>query len=214
MALVYLTIAGTLVKSVAVLAPPFTRDVLRIEAENTVFVVAPAAIGAMAALVLAPLLARLLGASRTAALGFFLLVLALISLGLVAYVRDFMLDHVDLGISFVEERVGVSSVITVAMIIAIPVGFAATVVGVAGKAVLNQEAAEGTQARVFATQSALSDALSLVPLFIVGVVADLVGVRSVLLAAAVAGLAVVMCLNFSGRLMPTASGAGGTTRAG
>jgi MFS family permease len=214
MAMVYLTIAGTLAKSLAVLAPHYTRDVLRIEAENTVFVVAPAAIGAIAALVLAPLLTRLLGASRTTVFGFFLLVLGLISLGLVVYVRDFMLDHVDLGISFVEERVGVSSVITVAMIIAIPVGFAATVVGVAGKAVLNQEAAEGTQARVFATQSALSDALSLVPLFIVGVVADLVGVRSVLLAAALAGLAVAMYLNLLGRLTPTASGAGGTTPAG
>ena len=214
MAMVYLTIAGTLAKSLAVLAPHYTRDVLRIEAENTVFVVAPAAIGAIAALVLAPLLTRPLGASRTAAFGFLLLALGLISLGLVVYVRDFMLDHVDLGISFVEERVGVSSVITVAMIIAIPVGFAATVVGVAGKAVLNQEAAEGTQARVFATQSALSDALSLVPLFIVGAVADLVGVRSVLLATAAAGLVVAMYLSLLGRLTPTASGAGGTARVG
>jgi len=45
MAMVYLTIAGTLAKSLAVLAPHYTRDVLRIDAENTVFVVAPAAIG-------------------------------------------------------------------------------------------------------------------------------------------------------------------------
>jgi len=86
------------------------------------------------------------------------------------------------------------------------VGFAATVVGVAGKAVLNQETAEGTQARVFATQSALSDALSLVPLFIVGVVADLVGVGSVLLAAAVAALAVAMYLGATRRFAASPMG--------
>lgn len=202
MALVYLTIAGTLGKSLVVLAPHYTKDVLRIAAENTVFVVAPAAVGAVLALLLTPLLARFVGASRTAAFAFVLLVLALIGLGLVAYVRVFLIRNVDLGISFVEERVGVSSVITAAMLIAIPVGFAATMVGVAGKAVLNQEAPHGTQARVFATQSAVSDALSLLPLFAIGAVADLVGVREVLLVTAIAALAAAAYLGRSRRFEP------------
>jgi MFS family permease len=188
MAMVYLTIAATLGRSLAVLAPHYTRDILKIATEDAVFVMAPAAIGALLALLLTPLMVRLIGASRTAALAFVLLALGLIGLGLVVYVRDFMLSHVDLGISFVEERVGVSSVITMAMILAVPVGLAMTMVTVASKAVLNQEAPSGTQARVFATQSALSDALSLLPLFAIGAVAELVGVREVLLVAASTGL--------------------------
>jgi len=191
---VYLTIAATLARSLAVLAPHYTKDVLRISTENAVFVMAPAAIGAVLALLLAPLLVRLIGASRTAAMGFVLLALGLIGLGLVVYVRDFMMTHVDLGISFVEERVGVSSVITMAMILAVPVGLAMTMVTVASKAVLNQEAPPGTQARVFATQSALSDALSLLPLFAIGAVAELVGVREVLLVAASTGLVAAVYL--------------------
>jgi MFS family permease len=202
LALVYLTGVGTLAKALAVLAPRYTNDVLSIETENTVFVVAPAAIGAAVALVLTPPLARWFGAAKIAAVGFVLCVLSIAGLGLVVYIRDFLLDNVDIGLGFVERQVGVSSVITMAMILAMPVGFATTMVGVAGKAVLNQEAPEGKQARVFATQAALSDALSLVPLFVIGGVAELVGVREVLLVAAVVALLAGVYLTVSRRFGP------------
>jgi MFS family permease len=206
LALVYLTVVGTLGKALAVLAPHYTKDVLNIDTENTVFVVAPAAIGALAALLLAPALTRWLGALRVAAAGFVLYILGIVGLGLVVLVRDFLLENVQLGLAFVERQVGVSSVITMAMILSIPVGFAATVVGVAAKAVLNQEAPEGKQGRVFATQSALSDALSLLPLFAIGGVAELVGVREVLLVAAVVAFLVGVYLSVSRRFGPPAQG--------
>jgi len=204
LALVYLTVVGTLAKALAVLAPHYTRDVLKIATENTVFVVAPAAIGALLALVVTPPLARWVGAARMAALGFVLYVLGIVALGLIVYVRDFIVDHVELGIPLVEREVGVSSVdiVTMAMILAIPLGFAATVVGVAGKAVLNEEAPEGKQGRVFATQGALSDALSLLPLFAIGGVAEVVGVREVLLVAAVAAFLAGVYLSVSRRFGP------------
>ncbi len=202
LALVYLTVVATLSRALAVLAPRYTRDVLDIETENTVFVVAPAAIGAGVALLVTPPLARWLGATKVAAVGFVLCVLSIAGLGLVVYIQDFLLDNVDLGLGFVERQVGVSSVITLVMILAIPVGFSATVVGVAGKAVLNREAPEGKQARVFATQAALSDALSLLPLFVIGGVAELVGVREVLLVAAVTAFLVGVYLSVSRRFGP------------
>jgi len=204
LALVYLTVMGTLAKALAVLAPHYTKDVLDIDTENAVFVVAPAAIGALVALLLTPPLARWFGAAKVAAAGFLLYVLAIAGLGLVVYIRDFIVDNVDLRLAFVEAEVGVSSisVVTMAMILAIPVGFAATVVGVAGRAVLNQEAPEGKQARVFATQAALSDALSLLPLFVIGGVAELVGVREVLLVAAATALVAGVYLSVSRRFGP------------
>jgi len=204
LALVYLTVVGTLAKALAVLAPHYTRDVLKIATENTVFVVAPAAIGALLALVVTPPLARWAGAARMAAAGFVLYVLGVVGLGLIVYVRDFIVDHMELGLPFVEREVGVSSVniVTMAMILAIPVGFAATMVGVAGKAVLNEEAPEGKQGRVFATQGALSDALSLLPLFAIGGVAELVGVREVLLVAAVVAFLAGVYLSVSRRFGP------------
>lgn len=204
LALVYLTVVGTLAKALVVLAPRYTEDVLDIETENAVFIVAPAAIGAAVALLLTPPLARWFGAAKVAAAGFVLYVLSVAGLGLVVYVRSFILDNLELdpGLAFVEREVGVSSIITMAMILAIPVGFASTVVVVAGKAVLNQEAPEGKQARVFATQAALSDALSLLPLFVIGGVAELVGVREVLLVAAVTAFLVGVYLSVSRRFGP------------
>src|SRR3990170_4298955 len=150
LALVYLTVVGTLAKALAVLAPHYTRDVLKIATENTVFVVAPAAIGALLALVVTPPLARWAGAARMAALGFVLYVLGIVGLGLIVY----------------------------------------------------EKAPEGKQGRVFATQGALSDALSLLPLFAIGGVAELVGVREVLLVAAVAAFLAGVYLSVSRRFGP------------
>lgn len=204
LALVYLTVGSTLAKAMAVLSPRYAEDVLKIDTENTVFVVAPAAVGAGLALLLTPPLARWLGAAKVAAAGFVLYVLGVAALGLVVYVRDFLVENVNLSPAFVADEVGVSSisVITMAMILAIPVGFALTAVNVAGKAVLNEEAPEGKQARVFATQAALSDALSLLPLFAIGGVAELVGVREVLLVAAIAAFLAGVYLSVSRRFGP------------
>lgn len=202
MALVYLTIASTLGKAIAVLAPQYTHDVLSIATENAVYVMAPAAIGAVIALPVTPLLARFFGASRVAAFSFFLFVAGIMSLGFVVYVRDFMLANVDFGFSFVEDRLGVSSVITIAMLLAIPVGLGMTMVTIAAKSVLNAHAPPGAQARVFATQSAISDLAALLPLFIIGGIAELIGVRAVLLVAAVASLGGTLYLAFSRRFQP------------
>ncbi len=95
--------------------------------------------------------------------------------------------------------------IGVGLLLGVPIGFAATMVGVAGKAVLNEEAPEGRQGRVFATQGALSDALSLAPLFAIGGVAELVGVREVLLVAAVVAFLVGVYLSVSRRFGPPRS---------
>lgn len=204
LAMIYLTAVWTLAKALAVLAPRYTQDVLNISTENTVFVVAPAAIGAVVALLITPPLARLFGAARMAAVGFVLYVFATGSLGLVVIIRDFIVRNVQFNIPFVEQEVGVGAVdiVVMAMILSIPLGFAATIVGVAGKTVLNEEAPQGKQARVFATQTALSDALSLVPLFAIGGVAELVGVREVLLAASVVALVVGVFLTISRRIGP------------
>ncbi len=126
----------------------------------------------------------------------------MVGLGFIVYVRDFFEAHVNLGISFVEERVGVSSVISMTMILAIPLGLAFTLVSVAGRAVLNEEAPQQVQGRVFAFQGALADTLSLLPLLLVGAVADLVGVRATLLASAVSALALSAYLTFSRRIGP------------
>jgi MFS family permease len=200
---IYLTTAVALSRVLVVLLPKYTENVLNIKAEDTVFIAAPAAIGAGIGLLLAPLLARFVGAWRIVAFGFSLFLLGLIALGLAVYVQDVIRGRFDLGtIDLGEDTFGVSGAITVTMLLAIPLGFAFTLVSVASRVVMNQQAPPEAQGRVFAVQMALGDLLSLPPLLLVGIIADSVGVRATLLAASLTATAGALYLTLSQRLGP------------
>lgn len=202
LSMVYMVTAVALTRVLVVLLPKYTRDVLQIAPEDTVFIAAPAAIGAGLGLVLVPLFSRLFGAWRVVAFGFVMLLLGLVGLGLVVVVRNFLLENVDFGIGFVEREVGVSSVISVTMLLAIPLGFALTLVTVASRVVMNEGAPQEAQGRIFAVTGALADTLSLLPLLLVGVIGELVGVRATLLASTIAAIVVTGYLTFSKRFGP------------
>jgi MFS-type transporter involved in bile tolerance (Atg22 family) len=189
LAMIYMTGAMTLLKVVVVLAPHYVKEVLGIATENVVFVMAPAAVGAGLGLLLTPMLGRLIRIERAVVVGFGLLVVALLALGLVVQLRGVIVENLDLGIGFVERKLGVSSVITLTILLAAPVGLAGTMVLVACRTILNREAPLEAQARVFATQSAVADAVSLLPALALGGMADLLGARYVLVAATLVTLA-------------------------
>jgi MFS family permease len=197
---IYLTTAIALSRVLVVLLPKYTENVLNIKAEDTVFIAAPAAMGAAIGLLLAPLLTRLIGAWRIVAFAFGLFLLGLIALGLAVYVAEAIRGRFDLGtIDLGEETFGVSGAITVTMLLAIPLGFAFTLVSVASRVVMNQQAPPEAQGRVYAVQMALGDLLSLPPLLLVGIIADSVGVRATLLAASLTAAAGALYLTFSRR---------------
>jgi MFS family permease len=185
LAVVQLTIVACLLKSLVVLFPFFTREVLGIAPENTVFVAAPAAIGAALGLALAPALA-VLGRSRLATAGFVTLILSLSGLALVNVLRPFVAGPMHLGMTGIAHRAGIPPVVTTAMLFAIPMGLGISLTLVAARTVLNERTPEEVQARVFATQGAIANVVSLVPLFITGALTSLIGARPVMLLAAVA----------------------------
>ena len=206
LAIVYLTTGLSLSKVLIILLPKYTRDVLDIAPEDTVFVAAPAAIGAAVGLLIVPLLIKVFGAWRVAAGAFFVFGAGLVGLGLVVYVRDFIIENFDVGISLLEDNFSVPSIISVTMLLAIPLGLSFTILSVATRVVMNEQAPQEAQGRVFAMQMAVGDFLSLLPLLLVGVVADLVGVRATLLAAAISALLAAGYLTFSRRFGPVESG--------
>lgn len=206
LATVYLTTAIAVSRGLVVLLPNYLKDVLSIQAEDTVFVAAPAAIGAGIGLLLAPMIARLMGAWRSLVFGFGMFLISVIALCVVVYVRNFLHDHVQLdpGIGFVEREVGVSSVLTITMLLAIPLGFAFTLLSIAARVVINERASIEVQGRVFAVQGALADLCSLPPLMAAGIAADAIGERPVLLALAVATVVAASYLTVSRRWGPAA----------
>lgn len=201
-AAVQLTVVTSLLKSLVVLFPYYTREVLGIAPENTVFVAAPAAIGVAAGLALAPALA-FIGRSRLATTGFVTLIASLACLALVAPLRPFVAHRLHLGMTGLARAAGVPPIVTTAMLFAIPMGLGISLTLVAARTVMNERAPDGVQARVFATQGTIANVVSLVPLFLTGALTTLIGARPVMLLAAVAAAAVPIWLSCRRRVSET-----------
>lgn len=183
LATLQLTIVASLLRSLIVLFPFYTRQVLGIAPENSVYVAAPAAVGAALGLGLAPALG-IIGRGRLASIGFAFLVGALACLALVNLLRPLIADYLHLGMTGLADRVGVPPIVTTAMLFALPMGFGIALTLVAARTVLNERAPEDAQARVIATQNALATVVSLVPLLFVGALTSIIGARPVMLLAA------------------------------
>ncbi len=179
-----LTVVACLLKSLIVLFPYYTHEVLGIAPENTVYVAAPAAIGAAAGLALAPALA-FAGRSRVATAGFVILVASLAGLALINLLRPFIAGTLHLGMTGLAHAAHVPPIVTTAMLFAIPMGLGISLTVVAARTVMNERVPEGVQAQAFATQGAIANVVSLVPLFATGALTTLIGARPVMLLGAV-----------------------------
>lgn len=195
----YLMIAASLGKVIVALAPYYTKDVLGINPEKMVYIAAPAAVGAGVSLASTAAFSRSLGLRRTVDIGFFVLLLGLVSVGAVVYSSNFVVTHINLHMGYIEERVGSSPLIVITMSVAILIGFGSTMLGIAGATTLNQEVPAASQAQAFATRNTVSDAGSLVPLFAVASLANFLGVRALLLIVTLAALIVALLLRASHR---------------
>ncbi|MHB8645012.1 MAG: MFS transporter [Thermomicrobiales bacterium] len=184
LAVMQMTIMASLLRSLIVLFPFYTHQVLGIAPENTVYVAAPAAVGAALGLALAPILG-IIGRGRLATIGYAIVVGALVCLSLINLLRPLVADHLRLGMTGLAHRADVPPIVTTAMLFAIPMGFGIALNLVAARTVLNERAPETAQAQVFATQNALATVVSLVPLLFVGALTSVVGARPVMLLAAI-----------------------------
>lgn len=169
--------------------PRFAKEELGLSAENIIFIFAPGAIGIFLGLRLVSGLSNLIGKSRTQALGFVIFVLSLLAFGLVANEAGFLARLNPLGVANPGPLHGRGARIAITMVTAIFCGFGSSLINVASRAIINERIPWEMQGRVFAAQNVLANLASVVPLLVAGALADLLGVRPVLV-----GLAVVMAL--------------------
>ncbi|KPK48235.1 MAG: hypothetical protein AMJ77_00610 [Dehalococcoidia bacterium SM23_28_2] len=190
-AVVQLTLATTAILVLVAVLPHYLSDVLDTRVDNAAFVFAPAAIGLLAGLRLAPWLGQRVGNAQVVTMGFLLFLGCLTSMGFVEELTDLMRDQASTFTDAIEWT-GLSLEATVAMGLSIPLGFAFSLVGVAARAVLHERAPADMLGRIFAMQMVLGSLASIIPLFIVGGLAELLSARIVvsLVAAAVLTLAV------------------------
>jgi MFS family permease len=180
-----LTLSSSLVLLFAVLVPRFMQEVLQIRADDAVYVFAPTGIGAILGLRLLPWLAGRVGKNRIVALSLVGLAVSLVGLGMLESIAD-LLGRTESLNPFGQERLGgLSLLVTLAMLFAGPLGFFYAMVNAPAQTVLHERAPPEMRGRVFGAQLALASLAAIVPLLLVGAVADLYGVSAVLLAIAV-----------------------------
>lgn len=106
---------------IVVAAPKLVEDVLETAPENTVYVVAPGAIGIAACLLAAPLLAKLASASLALWVGFALTIMTIFGLSLFIDVAKLLDEQTFLPLSQLQETFEVRREIATTMLI-LPVG--------------------------------------------------------------------------------------------
>jgi MFS family permease len=180
-----LTLSSSLVLLFAVLVPRFMQEVLQIRADDAVYVFAPTGIGAVLGLRLLPWLASRIGKNRIVALSLVGLAACLVGLGALESIAD-LLQRTESLNPFGQERLGgLSLLVTLAMLFAGPLGFFYAMVNAPAQTVLHERAPPEMRGRVFGAQLALASMAAIVPLLLVGAVADLYGVSAVLMGIAV-----------------------------
>jgi MFS family permease len=171
-------LVGVGLSTLVVILPYYLVRVLHTDAGNTVFVFAPAVLGLVAGLQLAPFFGRLIGHGLLATIGLIGFALAIAGLGLVdSFVQLLQTSNIDLA--RLEESIGLSTRIWATMLLSIPAGFCSALTNVGARTVLLARSPEETRGQVIATQATLSNAIALVPTLVAGVAIDLVGVRPV-----------------------------------
>ncbi|HMM42245.1 MAG TPA: hypothetical protein PKA95_10115, partial [Thermomicrobiales bacterium] len=169
--------------SLLAIVPAYLEHVLNTGASNTVFVFAPAVIGMVAGLRIAPPLGRWLGHGRIAFAAMLCFALSAAAFGAIDNVVQ-LLSDAGLPLATLEDRIGLSARTATTMIVSIPAGFFSAIVNVAARAVLLEIAPDDARGQLLATQNVIGNAGALLPTLLAGLAVDLLGARPVALALA------------------------------
>jgi MFS family permease len=177
-AMIDAVLIGVGMSTLVVIVPYYLVTILDTGAGNTVFVFAPAVIGLVVGLQVAPPLGGLIGHARLATIGLIGFALMIACLGFIDQVV-LALQESRVDLASIETRLGLSTRTTATMILSAPAGFFSAVTNVSARTVLLERAPEDARGQIFATQSTLANAIALVPTLTVGIAIDLVDVRVV-----------------------------------
>jgi hypothetical protein len=182
--------ASTVNVVLGMLAPQYTRDVLGVDPANALYVFAPASVGLVAALSVAPAAIDHLGERVTATIGFTLVASSMVGLGLVAQLTRVF------GWLLVIDIPRLNRQIEMAGLLSVPLGLGITLAAAATQTYIGRYVPARIHGRVFALLGAMKDGLAVVPLLAIGALAGVVGVRTVITLAPAALLAIAFALEW------------------
>jgi MFS family permease len=175
--------------ALVVLMPLYLKGVLNTGAENTVFVFAPAALGLLMGLRLAPILGKLIGGRRTATMALMLFAVTIATFGYIEHALTFFDKTLNLPVAELANQLSLAPLTMMVMLLSIPAGLATSIGSVSARSVMLARAPAEMRGQVIATQSLFQNVGALIPTLLAGIAADIIGVQRVAV-----GLAVlIMC---------------------
>ena len=180
LAMVQWTIGAILGLVVATLVPGFAERLLHVRAEDAVFVMAPAGIGMVAGTALLNRWGEVFEKHFLTNVGLFTVAVCLGLTGGLAFVTAFLTGGQPPLIAM--PTLGeVSVLVPPIMVLALVAGLGFVAIMVPAQTLLQERAPVDLRGRVFAVQLMLSNFASIVPLLLLGGLADLIGVDKTLL---------------------------------
>jgi MFS family permease len=187
LAMSQLIMSAALVLFFAIMIPRYMKDTLEIHPDNAAFVFAPTGIGALVGLRFIGWFTRR-GMNRTVVIGLAGIAVSMILLALVEPLAE--VTEQAPGPLDPTRFLRISLLQALTMAIAGPMGFAYALLNAPAQTVLHERAPAEMRGRIFTAQVVSANFISLLPLLILGLVTDLLGVTAVLLM--VSGLVLVM----------------------
>lgn len=171
--------------ALVVIIPFYLERVLGTSKENTVFVFAPAALGLVIGLRLAPPLAKAIGERYSAFFSLATFAMCILSLGFVQQTYTLLNHTLRIPIDTITDWLALSPLTFIAMLISVPAGMATSIVNVAARSILLQRTPANVRGQVIATQGLIANILALIPTLLAGIATDIFGVLPVAVGIAV-----------------------------
>jgi MFS family permease len=186
-------IVVSLMEAFGTLIPLYVREVLDTDPANSVYIFAPAAIGYAFGTFLAPSLIARWGERRLATIAVLCTALSLAMFGVINVVTPFIAPVSPLRL-LEPAGADINDKVLAASAIAIPVNFGSTASGAAVTNFINRRVPVIRQGATFGLQETQENALILVTVLVVGVVAHFTGPQAVMLVAPVVVVGSVLWL--------------------
>jgi len=151
-----------------VIIPFYLERVLNTSKENTVFVFAPAAIGLVIGLRLAPVFARMIGERRAAFVSVTIFGACIFALGFIEQTYWLLNDVLRLPLDQITDVLKISPAVLLTMFVTIPAGMSMSVVNVASRSILLHRTPGYVRGQVIASQGLIGNILGLVPTLLAG----------------------------------------------
>ncbi len=187
------SIVVALAETVGSLIPVYVRDVLDTDPVYSIYVFAPAGLGYLAGMLTAPWLIKVLGERRFAFAAFGVMAIGVMLFGLVDYVAPFLAP---ISPTRIFELFGadLNDKMLAAGFISIPANYGSTATGAAVQNYVNVRVPLVNQGGVFGMEEVIDNALTIVAMVSLGVLATWLGSEIVFVIAPLAVLVVVIWL--------------------